>query len=100
MICQVIFALEDLHGFPYVPEILDIGLGMKPSKCGKGYGYSFVKSRLDFAQSNFHVKQIRLTVVAFNTRAIRIYEKIGFQHSSTVTHSKTQKKFEIMTYTY
>ncbi|WP_442871699.1 GNAT family N-acetyltransferase [Anaerocolumna sp. MB42-C2] len=80
--------------------MLDIGLGMKPILCGKGYGYSFVKSGLDFAQGNFNIKQIRLTVAAFNTRAIRIYEKIGFQPFLIVTHRKTQKSFQVMTYTY
>lgn len=55
----------------YNPRILDIGLGMKPILCGKGYGYSFVKSGLNFAQENFNSKQIRLTVAEFNTRAIQ-----------------------------
>lgn len=59
---------------------------------------SFVKSGLDFAQSNFHVKQIRLSVAAFNIRAIGIYEKIGFKLSSSVTYSKTQNIFQVMEY--
>jgi [ribosomal protein S18]-alanine N-acetyltransferase len=84
----------------YELEMLDIGLGMKPILCGRGYGYSFVKSGLDFAKGDFNVKQIRLTVAAFNTRAIRIYEKIGFQLFSNVTHLKTQENFRVMTYTY
>jgi len=84
----------------YDSQMLDIGLGMKPILCGKGYGCSFVKSGLDFAQGNFDIKRIRLTVATFNTRAIRIYEKIGFQPFSSVTHRKTQKKFQIMTYKY
>jgi len=84
----------------YTPEMLDMGLGMKPALCGKGYGYSFVKSGLDFAQSNFHIKQIRLTVAAFNTRAIRIYEKLGFTLSSSVIHSKTQSIFQVLEYMY
>jgi ribosomal-protein-alanine N-acetyltransferase len=84
----------------YNPDLLDIGLGMKPILCGKGYGYSFVKSGLDFAKNNFYIKQIRLTVAVFNIRAIRIYEKIGFQLLLIVTHSKMQKRFQVMTYTY
>jgi len=84
----------------YALEILDVGLGMNPTLCGKGYGYSFVKSGLDFAQASFDIKQLRLTVAEFNTRAIRVYEKIGFQHSASVTHRIAKKKFIIMTYTY
>ena len=84
----------------YYSEILDIGLGRKPVLCGKGYGYFFVKAGLEFAQSNFNVRQIRLTVAEFNTRAIHVYEKIGFQYLSSVKHRKTQRKFQIMTYEY
>ena len=84
----------------YDPEMLDIGLGMKPILCGKGYGCSFVQNGLDFAQCNFNIKQIKLTVAAFNTRAIRTYEKIGFQHSSNIIHRNTQQVFKVMIYTY
>lgn len=84
----------------YNPQILDIGLGMNPSLCGKGYGYVFVKSGLNFAQEKFGNKQIRLTVAAFNTRAIYLYEKLGFQHSFNVTHYNSKKVFQVMTYTY
>lgn len=80
--------------------MLDMGLGMKPILCGKGYGYAFAKSGLDFAKGNFNIKQIRLTVAIFNTRAIRFYEKIGFQPSASIAHCKTQRKFQVMTYAY
>ena len=81
----------------YTPEMLDMGLGMRPDLCGKGDGCSFVKSGLDFARDKFRVSQIRLTVAQFNTRAIHVYEKVGFQPSIIVTHRKTQKAFLVMT---
>lgn len=84
----------------YNNEMLDIGLGMKPNLCGKSNGYSFVKEGIEFFKSNFDNKQIRLTVAEFNTRAIRVYEKIGFKYSLGITHIKTQKKFWIMIYKY
>ena len=79
--------------------MLDIGLGMIPALCGKGEGYSFMKSGLDFAKTKFNTKQFRLIVAIFNIRAIRVYEKIGFRSSSIITHRKTQKAFQVMTYT-
>ena len=82
----------------YILEMLDIGLGMIPALCGKGEGYSFMKSGLDFAKNKFNTKQFRLTVATFNIRAIRVYEKIGFRSSSIVTHRKTQKVFQVMTH--
>jgi RimJ/RimL family protein N-acetyltransferase len=84
----------------YESEMLDIGLGMKPALCGKGFGCAFVKSGLDFAQSSFGIDRIRLTVAGFNTRAIRVYERIGFQPVSSVTHRKTLQIFRVMIYAY
>lgn len=84
----------------YTPGFLDMGLGMNPVLCGKGYGYTFVESGLDFAKSNFDVRQVRLTVAEFNIRAIHLYKKIGFRYSSNITHKKTKKAFLVMIYKY
>jgi RimJ/RimL family protein N-acetyltransferase len=81
----------------YIPGVLDFGLGMKPELCGKGHGYAFVNLGLDFAGNTLNAKLIRLTVAAFNSRAIRVYESIGFQPISMVTHKITGKPFLIMT---
>jgi ribosomal-protein-alanine N-acetyltransferase len=69
---------KDAYNF----EMLDIGLGMQPARCGKGHGYLFVKAGLDFALKEFNLQQLRLTVALFNQRAIRVYEKIGFRDSA------------------
>jgi len=82
----------------YAPDMCDFGLGMKPELCGKGLGYSFVRSGMDFAVNTLKADQIRLTVAAFNTRAIRVYERIGFKPASSVTHRISGKPFMIMTY--
>ncbi|QOR35010.1 GNAT family N-acetyltransferase [Clostridium sp. 'deep sea'] len=57
---------------------IDIGIGLKPELCGKGYGYNFFSNAIKFAQELGHTK-IRLTVASFNTRAIRVYENVGFK---------------------
>ncbi len=84
----------------YSPEMLDIGLGMRPDLCGRGKGYSFLKSGLHFAKDSFDMNSLRLTVAAFNIRAIRVYERIGFKTIKEVTHRYSQKAFEMMTYTF
>jgi [ribosomal protein S18]-alanine N-acetyltransferase len=83
----------------YEPPIPDIGLGMKPFLCGQGNGAAFVQSGLAFAKARYHRRQTRLTVAAWNARAIRTYEKLGFQNKKSITHRKTQQKFYIMIYT-
>lgn len=60
-------------------DITDIGLGIKPNLCGQGLGLKFFSSGLDFARNNLSAKWFRLTVAAFNQRAIKVYERAGFE---------------------
>lgn len=57
-----------------------IGLGLRPDLTGKGLGPSFVEAGLDFARQQFAPQTFLLYVMAFNQRAIRAYEKVGFAH--------------------
>ncbi len=75
---------------------LDMGLGLAPSLCGQGRGRGFVQAGLDFARDRLGAKDIRLTVAAFNKRAIRVYEKLGFQVQKRVVHLGTGKDFLVM----
>lgn len=60
-------------------NIIDIGLGIKPNLCGQGIGCEFLKAGLDFARNKFSIRKFRLTVAAFNERAIKVYAKLGFE---------------------
>ncbi|GKU25110.1 GNAT family N-acetyltransferase [Clostridium folliculivorans] len=68
-------------------DVTDIGLGMNPDLCGLGLGLEFLKGGLDFARDKLSAKEIRLTVSAFNERAIRVYEKSGFKKVSSFERS-------------
>jgi ribosomal-protein-alanine N-acetyltransferase len=41
---------------------------------------TFVQSGLNFAMNNFSPARFRITVATFNERAIRVYERTGFNH--------------------
>jgi [ribosomal protein S18]-alanine N-acetyltransferase len=58
---------------------LDVGLGMRPDLTGRGLGEEFVHAGLRFARETYSPPAFRLTVAAFNRRAIRVYERAGFE---------------------
>lgn len=60
-------------------DITDVGLGINPKLCGQGLGLKFFSSGLDFARNNLSAKEFRLTVATFNQRAIKVYQRAGFE---------------------
>ncbi|MFC9542274.1 GNAT family N-acetyltransferase [Lysinibacillus sp. NPDC056959] len=73
----------------YIDECIDVGIGMKPELTGKGYGaefFSFVLNHLQNLQQEKNCP-LRLTVATFNTRAIHLYEKLGFKKVMDFTAS-------------
>lgn len=75
-------------------EYLDIGLGMNPLLCGKGYGANFIRVGMAYAKKNFSAQKFRLTVADFNRRAIKTYQKVGFEEVGEF-HSRNIK-FKVM----
>lgn len=71
---------------------ITIGLGMRPDLTGqgKGLGQAFVNAGLDFARQQFAPDYFRLFVLTFNERAMRVYEKAGFQRVRIVVQRNPQ----------
>ncbi|XEC92521.1 GNAT family N-acetyltransferase [Paenibacillus tarimensis] len=69
------------------PEIIDIGLGLRPDLTGRGLGSHFLKEAISFISKRNNKSEFQLVVAAFNERAIRAYEKAGFQRKE-LFHSK------------
>ncbi len=58
-----------------------IGFGLRPDLVGKGHGTAFVSACVDYAIERFRYREayIYLGVAAFNQRAVKAYEKAGFE---------------------
>jgi RimJ/RimL family protein N-acetyltransferase len=74
---------------------LPLGLGMRPDLTGQGAGLAFVEAGLEFAQREFQPRNFLLYVYPWNERAIRVYERAGFQRIQelTVTNIHGQSVF-------
>ncbi len=57
----------------------EMGIVIDPSKVNKGYGTKAIKQYLKIVFTQYKMKKIILRVAAFNKRARRVYEKVGFQ---------------------
>ncbi len=67
------------HGDTY----LGIGIGEREF-WSKGYGSDAMKVALRYAFHELNLRRVTLNVFEYNPRAIRCYEKIGFQHEGRV----------------
>jgi RimJ/RimL family protein N-acetyltransferase len=48
-----------------------------------GHGTEAMRLLLDFAFGELNLRRVQLTVFSYNTAAIRLYEKLGFQREGT-----------------
>lgn len=70
----VLFNLKWRNG----TAILAIGIGAAEYR-GKGYGRDSLNLILNYAFSELCLRRVSLTVIDYNTSAIKAYERVGFQ---------------------
>ncbi len=61
------------------PGALDVGLGMRPDLTGQGHGHAFFNAVLAFGRERCGARRYRLSVAAFNRRAILVYARARFR---------------------
>lgn len=74
-------ALMGFSTYIFENKMMWLGVGMKPSYTGKGYGERFVRAAIQFGLEHYGYEEnkILLSVAKFNKRAIALYEKVGFR---------------------
>lgn len=58
---------------------VQIGVGVAPDLCGRGYGQQILLRAAELAHSLYPGKPLALEVRTWNQRAVRCYEKAGFR---------------------
>lgn len=80
----------------YEEPALDIGLGMRPELIYQGRGTQFFRAIVAYATETLAANPLRLTVANFNSRAIRIYHRLGFEITSQFLDANHRVPYTIM----
>ncbi|MEZ4863911.1 MAG: GNAT family protein [Caldilineaceae bacterium] len=83
-------------GGDYRAAALDMGGGLRSDLTGKGLGASIMEAAFECARHNFAPKAFRTTVAAFNKRALRVFEKIGYHPVQTFHSTHSGQTFIIL----
>lgn len=84
-------------GGDYSQDALDIGMMIKPSLTGRGMGTEHVNNVIQFAITKYKPKKLRVTILGTNLRAMKVWEKNGFQKAQSFKSKKGQLDFSILT---
>lgn len=83
-------------GGDYSDTALDIGLMIKPELTGRGMGASFAREVIRNGVEIYNPEKLRVTIAGFNHRAIRTWEKNGFQKVQEFIRNRDGMAFVIM----
>ncbi|MHB1955949.1 GNAT family N-acetyltransferase [Alicyclobacillus sp. ALC3] len=78
---------HEAGAYPAQPDVVDFGIGMQPELTGQGLGTEFLSDVLNEIVHDHPSADIRLTVATFNKRAIRLYQRFGFQPGTEFEHN-------------
>jgi ribosomal protein S18 acetylase RimI-like enzyme len=83
-------------GWEYDEAALDTGGGLRPELTGRGLGKTVIANGLAFGRGRFGPAAFRVTVAAFNTRAVRTVTGLGFNRVGSFHASSTGAAFEVL----
>src|SRR5947209_8693053 len=69
-------------GGDYSGDALDVGCGLWPDLTGQGLGPNVIRTAAEFGRKTWHPSRFRATIAAFNERAQKAAQRVGFQQVS------------------
>lgn len=83
-------------GGDYAAPAVDLGLGLRPDLTGRGLGRGYLDAIIGFAERELDPPALRLSVAAFNARAIRLYGRAGFREVQRFGATYSGQPFLVM----
>lgn len=84
-------------GGDYTLEALDIGLMLKPDLTGQGLGPLVAEQVVRHGIDRHAPTMLRVTIAAFNRRAISAWASLGFRETQTFERYSNQVPYVVMT---
>jgi len=84
-------------GSNYGDSYLDTGGGLRPDLTGKRIGKEVVKKGLEFGSDLFGTECFRVTIAAFNERAIKVCKRLGFHEDHRFQRESDGAEFVVLT---
>jgi RimJ/RimL family protein N-acetyltransferase len=78
-------SLDAYWYFDWQADVVEVGIGLRPDLTGRGLDESFLRAQLEYASQRWQPATFRLFVAAWNERAIRLYERLGFSEVARET---------------
>jgi len=75
------------------PEVLDVGIGLRPDLTGSGLGRGFVSQVLRYGARQYRPRWFRATIAAFNHRSRRTFQGLGFQEEGRFMRFEGELRF-------
>ena len=84
--------------YEFEDGIMWVGFGLRPDLTGKRRGEGFVSAGLKFGIDHYCYvgDRIMLAVAAFNQRAIRLYERLGFEQTERYMQKTNGGEYEFI----
>ena len=70
-----------------VRHVAELGLSIRKDWRGKGVGTALMEDVIAWAKNTGFITRLQLEVYTTNTRAIRLYERLGFVHEGCRKHA-------------
>lgn len=80
----------------YEAGYLDTGGGLRPDLTGKGWGEEIMRQGLAIGSRLFAVERFRITVAAFNQRALKVCQRIGFKEIQRFKRKGDHEQFIVL----
>jgi ribosomal-protein-alanine N-acetyltransferase len=83
-------------GGSYDSSALDTGGGLRPELTGQGLGRLAISTGLEFGRQRFSPAAFRVTVAAFNERALRVVESLGFSATDRFEATTNEASYVVL----